>query len=64
MVGSLPLGKSQALNIVCRSDIAIYDACYVALAHALKGTLATFDVDLMKRTKKHFPIPVYAFPSE
>ena len=52
------------MDIAYRSDIAIYDACYVALARALKATLATFDVDLMKRAKKHYSILFYAFPSE
>ena len=51
----------RALEVVYRMDIAIYDAFYVALALALKGTLATFDVELMKRVKKNSPLPIYAF---
>jgi predicted nucleic acid-binding protein len=52
---------SPALDVVYRMDVAIYDAFYVALAQALKGTLVTFDVELMKRVKKNSSLPIYTF---
>jgi predicted nucleic acid-binding protein len=51
----------RALEVAYRLEIAIYDAFYVALAQALKGTFATFDVELMKRLRRHSSLSIYSF---
>lgn len=51
----------RALEIAYSLEIAVYDACYVALAQALKGSLATFDKELIKRVEKRSAIPIITF---
>lgn len=39
----------EAFEIGCRLNIAIYDACYVALAESLRCPLVTADEPLVRR---------------
>ena len=48
----------HALEASYSYRITIYDAFYVALAEAIGGTLATFDKELIRKTKGRSPITI------
>ena len=50
---------SKAVELAYQAELAVYDACYAALALSLKSALATFDQDLMKKIKRHSLLPLH-----
>lgn len=47
---------SEALNIACKLNLAIYDAAYLLLSEELKAPLITADDQLYQKTKGHFKV--------
>jgi len=51
----------KAVNLAYKADIAVYDACYVALGQSLKSSFATFDRLLIKQIRKYSLVPIHVF---
>lgn len=47
---------SEALNIACKLNLAIYDSTYLWLSEKLKAQLVTADDQLYQKSKKHFKL--------
>jgi predicted nucleic acid-binding protein len=47
---------SEALDIACELDLAIYDCAYLLLSKKLDAALITADDELFEKAKKHFKI--------
>ena len=47
---------SQALNIACKLNLAIYDSTYLLLSEKLKAQLITADDQLYQRAKEHYKL--------
>lgn len=47
---------SEALNIACKLNLAIYDSTYLLLSEKLKTQLVTADDQLYQKAKEHFKV--------
>jgi len=47
---------SEAINIACKLNLAIYDASYLLLSEELKNQLITADDQLYQKAKDHFKV--------
>jgi predicted nucleic acid-binding protein len=47
---------SEALNIACKLNLAIYDSTYLLLSEKLKTQLVTADDQLYQKAKEHFKL--------
>ena len=47
---------SEALNIACKLNLAIYDSTYLLLSEKLKAQLVTADDQLYQKAKEHFKL--------
>ena len=47
---------SEALNIACKLNLAIYDSTYLLLSEKLKAQLITADDQLYQKAKEHFKL--------
>jgi predicted nucleic acid-binding protein len=47
---------SEALDVACELDLAIYDCTYLLLSKKLDATLITADDELFEKAKEHFKI--------
>lgn len=51
----------KAIELAYKAEIAVYDACYVALGQSLRSPLATFDLQLIKRIRRHSLAAIHEF---